>query len=62
MSATQAASAAAASLSNHDANVYRANANFVYSDEFSAPVLALLDAKPGEKIVDIGKRVLTFLP
>ncbi len=56
MSTTHAASTAAASLSNHEANIYRTNAHFVYSDVFTAPVLALLDAKPGEKIVDLGQQ------
>jgi trans-aconitate methyltransferase len=55
MSEDTAASTAAASLSNHDAGVYRTNANFVYSDEYTAPLFKLLDARPGEKIVDLGE-------
>ncbi|CBQ72671.1 conserved hypothetical protein [Sporisorium reilianum SRZ2] len=37
-----------------DAQVYRANASFVYSSEYTAPVLRLLDAQPGETILDLG--------
>ncbi|EST04748.1 Methyltransferase domain protein [Kalmanozyma brasiliensis GHG001] len=37
-----------------DADVYRKNASFVYSDEYSAPVLKLLDPEPGDKILDLG--------
>ena len=33
---------------------YNQTASFVYSDAFTAPVLELLSAKPGEKIIDIG--------
>jgi ubiquinone/menaquinone biosynthesis C-methylase UbiE len=33
---------------------YNQTASFVYSDAFTAPVLELLSAKPGERIIDIG--------
>jgi ubiquinone/menaquinone biosynthesis C-methylase UbiE len=33
---------------------YNKNASFVYSDVFTAPVLSMLDPKPGEKILDLG--------
>ncbi|PCH33037.1 S-adenosyl-L-methionine-dependent methyltransferase [Wolfiporia cocos MD-104 SS10] len=36
------------------ASVYNNTAAFVYSQEFTSPVLSLLDAQPGEKILDIG--------
>jgi SAM-dependent methyltransferase len=36
------------------AQTYNTNAHFVYSDKFTAPVFALLDPKPGEKILDLG--------
>ena len=36
------------------ADNYQKTASFVYSDAFTSPVLALLDAKQGEKIIDIG--------
>jgi hypothetical protein len=44
----------AASLTNHKASVYRENANFVYSSKFTDPLMQLLDAKPGQRIVDLG--------
>ncbi|TKY86155.1 hypothetical protein EX895_004980 [Sporisorium graminicola] len=37
-----------------DAQAYRRNASFVYSSEYTAPVLRLLDARPGERILDLG--------
>lgn len=36
------------------ADNYQKTASFVYSNEFTAPVLTLLNAKPGEKIIDVG--------
>ncbi|KAH9922658.1 cyclopropane-fatty-acyl-phospholipid synthase [Fomitopsis serialis] len=33
---------------------YQKTASFVFSNEFTAPVLTLLDAKPGERIIDVG--------
>lgn len=33
---------------------YSKNAPFVYSQAFASPVLELLDAKPGERILDLG--------
>lgn len=40
--------------SGWSANQYNRDASFVYSAKFTAPVLDLLDAKPGEKIIDFG--------
>ena len=40
--------------SGWSANAYQSAAHFVYSTENTAPVLKLLDAKPGERIVDLG--------
>lgn len=34
--------------------MYNKTAPFVYSSAFITPVLSLLDAKPGEKILDLG--------
>jgi ubiquinone/menaquinone biosynthesis C-methylase UbiE len=42
------------SLSNHNPSNYNTHADFVYSTAYTAPVLSLLDAKPGEKIIDLG--------
>ncbi|KAH8114653.1 S-adenosyl-L-methionine-dependent methyltransferase [Phellopilus nigrolimitatus] len=36
------------------ADKYNAVASFVYSNEFTAPVFALLNAQPGERILDLG--------
>lgn len=36
------------------AEKYNQNASFVYSNEFTSPVLLLLDPKPGEHIIDFG--------
>ncbi|KZT12133.1 S-adenosyl-L-methionine-dependent methyltransferase [Laetiporus sulphureus 93-53] len=36
------------------ASTYNDTASFVYSQEYTFPVLQLLDAKPGEKIIDFG--------
>jgi ubiquinone/menaquinone biosynthesis C-methylase UbiE len=44
----------AANLTNHNPTVYNTNASFVYSAKFTNAVLGLLDAKPGEKIIDLG--------
>ncbi|AAW42081.2 conserved hypothetical protein [Cryptococcus deneoformans JEC21] len=41
-------------LTSHDPNAYRTHASFVFSAANSAPVLGLLDPKPGEKIIDLG--------
>lgn len=45
--------------STHDksgwsANLYNKNASFVYSAAFTSPVLTLLNAKAGERIIDFG--------
>ncbi|ORY32189.1 S-adenosyl-L-methionine-dependent methyltransferase [Naematelia encephala] len=42
------------SLTNHTANNYNKHADFVYSDKFTSPIFQLLDAKPGERIIDLG--------
>lgn len=44
----------AASLSNHSASLYNKHSKFVYSAQFTAPVLGLLQAQPGERIIDLG--------
>jgi ubiquinone/menaquinone biosynthesis C-methylase UbiE len=44
----------AADSSGWSASRYNKTASFVYSTPFIAPVLALLDAKPGERIFDFG--------
>ena len=36
------------------AEAYNRNASFVYSNAYTAAVLSLLDAKPGDRIVDFG--------
>ena len=43
-----------ASLQNHTPENYNVNASFVYSDQFTSPVLGLLKAQPGEVIADLG--------
>ncbi|KAJ7600469.1 S-adenosyl-L-methionine-dependent methyltransferase [Mycena floridula] len=40
--------------SGWSAKLYNHNAAFVYSPTFTSPVLTLLEAKPGEKIIDFG--------
>lgn len=42
------------SLTNHEAGNYSQHANFVYSEEYTSPLLDLLNARPGESIVDLG--------
>ena len=37
-----------------DPNMYNEVASFVYSKQFTKPVLDLLGAKPGEKVLDLG--------
>lgn len=44
----------AADSSGWSASQYNKTASFVYSTSFIAPVLALLDTKPGERIFDFG--------
>ncbi|ODO12094.1 hypothetical protein I350_00880 [Cryptococcus amylolentus CBS 6273] len=44
----------AANLTNHNADNYHTNASFVFSAANTAPVLGLLQAKEGEKIIDLG--------
>lgn len=41
-------------LTNHKPSNYSAHASFVYSAKYTNAVLTLLDAKPGEKIIDLG--------
>jgi len=36
------------------ATTYNRTASFVYSSEFTAPVMQLLTPKPGERILDLG--------
>jgi ubiquinone/menaquinone biosynthesis C-methylase UbiE len=43
-----------AALDNHKADEYSKNANFVYSDQNTAPIFQLLNAQPGERIMDLG--------
>ena len=40
--------------SNWSASQYNKTASFVYSAAFTAPVLELLNAQPGERIIDVG--------
>jgi len=44
----------ARAIDNWSASEYNKVASFVYSRENTAPVIALLDPKPGEKIIDFG--------
>ena len=48
------ASQFSANLDNHDAKQYNTQASFVYSDKFTSAIFQLLDAKPGERIIDLG--------
>ncbi|KAK6907680.1 hypothetical protein L486_05596 [Kwoniella mangroviensis CBS 10435] len=41
-------------LTNHNPDKYQTNASFTYSAKNSSPVLELLDAQSGEKIIDLG--------
>lgn len=40
--------------SGWSASLYNNTASFVYSSAFTAPVLELLQVRPGEKILDLG--------
>ncbi|THV01895.1 S-adenosyl-L-methionine-dependent methyltransferase [Dendrothele bispora CBS 962.96] len=40
--------------SGWSANLYNQVASFVYSSQYTTPILDLLDAKPGERIIDFG--------
>ncbi|KAE8213061.1 hypothetical protein CF319_g9205 [Tilletia indica] len=40
--------------SSDNAEVYQRNASFVYSPEYTAPVLKLLDPQPGDRVLDVG--------
>jgi ubiquinone/menaquinone biosynthesis C-methylase UbiE len=40
--------------SGWSANLYNKVANFVYSSQYTTPILDLLNAKPGERIIDFG--------
>src|SRR5258706_1812349 len=42
------------SLKSWNATKYNTTASFVYSDAYTAPILDLLNAQSGEKIVDFG--------
>lgn len=41
-------------ISGWSASLYNKTASFVYSPAFTAPVLQLLGARPGERILDFG--------
>ena len=40
--------------SGWSASLYNQTARFVYSSEYTGPVLSLLDAQPGQRIIDFG--------
>ncbi|RXK37359.1 hypothetical protein M231_05346 [Tremella mesenterica] len=42
------------SLENHKSKTYETHASFVYSVQNTSPVLSLLNAQPGERIIDLG--------
>lgn len=42
------------SLTNHTPDNYNKHADFVYSAKNTAPIFELLEAKPGERIIDLG--------
>lgn len=42
------------SLTNHDAEVYAKHGSFSYDPKFSSPVLELLQARKGERVIDLG--------
>jgi ubiquinone/menaquinone biosynthesis C-methylase UbiE len=44
----------AANQTQHNPSNYSTHASFVYSSQYTNAVLSLLDAKPGEKIADLG--------
>jgi ubiquinone/menaquinone biosynthesis C-methylase UbiE len=37
-----------------NADLYLKHASFVYSDPYAGPILSLLNAQPGENILDLG--------
>jgi len=39
---------------SENAELYQRNASFVYSEQFTSPVLQLLDPQPGDRVLDIG--------
>jgi ubiquinone/menaquinone biosynthesis C-methylase UbiE len=43
-----------AAASGWSASLYNKHASFVYSPAFTSPVLGLLAAQPGERIIDFG--------
>ena len=43
-----------ASLQNHNSSAYAKHASFVYNTANTSGVLGLLDAQPGERIIDLG--------
>lgn len=45
-----------------NAEVYRTNASFVYSNAFTAAVVKLLDPRPGDHVIDLGCGMLPTLP
>lgn len=42
------------SLTNHDAGVYAKHGSFSYDPKFCSPVLELLQARKGERVIDLG--------
>lgn len=42
------------SLTNHTTENYLKHADFVFSDKHASPILNMLNAQPGEAIVDLG--------
>ncbi|EJC98010.1 S-adenosyl-L-methionine-dependent methyltransferase [Fomitiporia mediterranea MF3/22] len=57
MSSSDSVTATSQASPNGDAwnaDTYNAVASFVYSKEFTTPVLGLLNARPGERILDLG--------
>ena len=43
-----------ASQTNHTPEKYNKHANFVYSSKFATPILEILNAQHGERIIDLG--------
>jgi cyclopropane fatty-acyl-phospholipid synthase-like methyltransferase len=43
-----------ANLTAHKADLYGKHGTFSYADQNIAPILSLLDLKPGERLLDVG--------
>lgn len=54
MSSPNSQTSTAAKQDTWSADQYNAVASFVYSKEFTTPVFSLLNAQPGERILDLG--------